>query len=100
MNITGKMKVFKNNYGYSTTISSKNTDGEYDNMYISLQLPRGIEVEHGSFIEVTKGFLSLYKTKDGLPKIKIVVMEFDENEERKAIQNEQNYNTSDDDLPF
>ena len=98
MNISGKTMIFKSEYGYSTTISKKNQDGEYEKMYLSVQLPKGIELENKSFIDITKGFLSFYNTKDGLPKIKIVVMEYttdaDEQykqEEREAIQNEGSY---------
>ena len=106
MNITGKTMIFKSQYGYSTTISKKNQDGEYTNMYVSIQLPKNIELENKTMIEITNGFLSFYNTKDGLPKIKIVVMEFttDEEqkyiqEEREAIQNEEDYFTPES-LPF
>lgn len=106
MNITGKTMVFKNDYGYSCTISKKNQDGNYDRMYLQIQLPKDVELENKTMIEITNGFLSFFKTKDGLSKIKIVVMEFttDEEqkyiqEERQAIQNEENYDF-DDDLPF
>lgn len=107
MNITGKTMIFKSQYGYSTTISRKNQDGEYTNMYVSVQLPKNIELENKTVIEITNGFLSFYNTKDGLPKIKIVVMEFttDEEqkyiqEEREAIQNEEIYGIQDFSLPF
>lgn len=107
MNITGKTMIFKSQYGYSTTISKKNQDGEYERMYVSVQLPKNIELENKAMIEITNGFLSFYNTKDGLPKIKIVVIEFttDEEqkyiqEEREAIQNEEIYGIKNDSLPF
>lgn len=107
MNITGKTIIFRSQYGYSTTISKKNQDGEYERMYVSVQLPKNIELENKTVIEITNGFLSFYNTKDGLPKIKIVVMEFttDEEqkyiqEERQAIQNEEIYGVQGSDLPF
>ena len=107
MNISGKTMIFKSEYGYSTTISKKNQDGEYEKMYLSVQLPKGVELENKTMIEITKGFLSFYNTKEGLPKIKIVVMEYkiDEEEqykqeERQAIQDEEIYGISQDDLPF
>lgn len=35
LDITGKkVMIFKNNYGYNTSISSKNKDGEYAKMYL------------------------------------------------------------------
>ena len=95
MQVIGKTMIFKSEYGYSTAISKKNQDGEYTNMYISVQLPKGVELENKTMIEITKGFLSFYNTKEGLPKIKIVVMEYttdaDKQEERETIQNEGSY---------
>lgn len=87
MNITGKTMVFKSDYGYSTSVSHKNQNGEYERMYVSLQLPKGVELGNKAQIEITKGFLSTYKSKEEM-KLKIVVMEFTSN------------NESEDDLPF
>ena len=65
----------------------KNQDGEYDKMYLSVQLPKGVELENKTMIEITKGFMSFYKTKEGLPKLKIVVMDFEtENKREEAEQ--------------
>ena len=107
MNITGKTMIFKSDYGYSTAISNKNQNGTYDKMYLQVQLPKGVELENKTFINITKGFLSFYQTKEGLPKIKIVVMEYkiDEEEqykqeERQAIQDEESYNYDFGILPF
>ena len=107
LNINGKVIIYKNDYGYSTAISNKKQDGTYERMYVSLQLPKNIELENRTVIEITNGFLSFFKTKDGLSKIKIIVMEFttDEEqkyiqEEREAIQNEEIYGVQDFGLPF
>lgn len=107
MNISGKTIIFKSEYGYSTTISKKNQNGEYERMYVSVQLPKGVELENKSFIDITKGFISFFNTKEGLPKIKLVVMEYtiDEEskaiqEEREAIQEEDMYTINKSDLPF
>ena len=108
LNINGKVMIFKSQYGYSTTISNKKQDGEYERMYVSVQLPKNIELENKTVIEITNGFLSFFKTKDGLSKIKIVVMEFTTDkeqkyiqEEREAIQNEEIYGIQNpNDLPF
>ena len=44
MNITGLCRIFKKELNgkelYSTTISSKNQNGEWDKMYLSVQLPK------------------------------------------------------------
>ena len=45
--------IFKSEYGYSTAISNKNQDGEYENMYLSVQLPKGVELENKTMIEIT-----------------------------------------------
>lgn len=82
MNITGKTICYKNEYGYSTAISNKKQDGTYERMYVSLQLPKGVEVENKTYIEITKGFLAFYKDKNGLPKLKIVAMEIKQDGER------------------
>lgn len=103
MNITGKTLIFKNDYGYTTTISKKNQNGEYERMYISVQLPKGIELENKTKINITKAFLSFYKNKQGSPQIKVVVMEYKTNEEvqeREAIQNEDSYEMNFGNLPF
>lgn len=106
MNIIGKTMIYKNTYGYSIAISKKNQNGEYERMYVQIQLPKEAVIENKTIIEITNGFLSFYNTKDGLPKLKIVVMEYttDEEEkykkeEREAIQNEEDYFTSES-LPF
>ncbi len=107
MNITGETLIFRNEFGYSTSISRKNQDGEYEKMYLSVQLPKGVEIENKTKINIIKGFLSFYNTKEGLPKLKIVVMEYELDEEsknvqqeREAIQNEQNYDYDFGQLPF
>ena len=117
MNISGTMRIYKNNYEgretYSTTIAKKDQFGNYENLYISVQLPQGISLENNSKINVTKGFLSFFKTRQGLPKIKAVVQEFEAeamqqpqgtptgNYEQQALDyydNQPNYYG--DDLPF
>ena len=96
MNISGRTIVFKNDFGYSTAISNKKQDGTYDKMYISLQLPKGIDVENKSYIEITKGFLSFYKDKNGMPKLKIVVMEISQDTPKQ----EETYEIDSSELPF
>lgn len=86
MNITGKTVCYKNEYGYSTAISNKKQDGTYERMYVSLQLPKGVEVENKTYIEITKGFLAFYKDKNGMSKIKIVAMEIKQDEPKQEVQ--------------
>lgn len=76
INITGEIMIFKNDKGYSTTISNKNINGEYENMYVTIQLPKGDELENKQIINIAKGFMSFYKDKNGLAKPKLVVQEY------------------------
>ena len=78
MNIAGKTMIFKNEYGYSCTISNKKEDGTYDRMYVSVQLLNNQEVENKTLIDIQDGFLTFYKTKEGLAKPKIVIRTFTE----------------------
>ena len=91
-----KVKVYRGRYGYSCSISNKQQDGDYDNMFIQLQLPKGIEPVDRTIIEITRGFLSFYRTKDGKQVPKIVVLEIKQDEPKQ----EENYFTSESDLPF
>ena len=64
---------------------------------IAVNFRKGISVANKTKINIINGFLSFYKTKDGLPKIKIVVMDFDtENKD----SNQDSEITAEDDLPF
>lgn len=76
INISGEIKIFKNEYGYSTTISNKDINGNWDRMYITVQLPKGQELDSGIVILITKGFLTFYKDKSGFGKPKAVIQEF------------------------
>lgn len=96
LNINGKVICYKNEFGYSTAISNKKQDGTYERMYVSLQLPKGVEVENKTYIEITRGFLAFYKTKEGLSKIKIVVLDFNYINDSKNNNNDYRQN----DLPF
>jgi hypothetical protein len=93
--ITGDFMIFKGEYGYSTAISKKNEDGTYDKMYLSIQLPKGTELENKTRINVAKGFISFYKTKNGLAVPKFVIQEFETEQESEDY--EENFGN---DLPF
>lgn len=80
MKITGETMIFKNDIGYSTSISNKKEDGTYENMSISVNFRKGVELENKTKINITDGFLSFYKTKNDEKKLKLVVMDFETNE--------------------
>lgn len=83
MKVTGKTRIFKNEYNgrvnYTTSISNKKEDGTYENMYLSTQFKKGQETEGN--IEIKDGFLSFYKTKEGLPKLKVVILDYTKEEQ-------------------
>ena len=81
MNITSKdtmifAKEFDGKMHYRAGLSSKNKDGEYESGYIDVRMPKGTELENKTKINITKGFLSFYKTKEGKDIWYIVVQEF------------------------
>lgn len=63
---------------YSTTLSNKKQDGSYENMYIDVQIPKDAVINNGDEVTIQRGFISFYKTKDGLPKVKIVILEVEQ----------------------
>lgn len=101
INITGETLIFKNEYGYSTTVSNKDKEGNWDKMYITIQLPKGQELENRTKISITKGFLTFYKDKNGMAKPKAVIQEYSVLEHGEAFNEVFSAeNLSDDDLPF
>lgn len=107
MNINGKCKIYGKEFNgrivYSTSLSQKNQNGDWDKMYVQVQLPKDTVLDDGTEINITKGFLSFYISKE-TQKLKYVVQEFETDdyikEEREAIVNEQDYIEQSDDLPF
>lgn len=80
MNITGEIKVWIKKFNgvksYSTAVSNKNKEGQYEKMYIALQLPKKNNLQNGETIEIKKSFMSMYKDKNGLAHPKIVIQEY------------------------
>lgn len=106
MNILGKTKIYKSTINgkdlYSTTVSNKITDGNYEKMYVNVQFKRGMETE--GMINVTNGFVGMYKSNNGFPKMKFVILDY-EKLERPTYQENYvdpflNVTQSDTDLPF
>lgn len=112
MKVTEEAIIFKNDLGFSTSISNKKQDGTYENMYISVQFPkndeRAQEMPNKTKIYITNAFLSFYKSTAGQPKVKLVVRDYKILTEEKPIQvNDDPFddmvtdiNEYGDDLPF
>lgn len=94
MKVTGQTMIFKNDRGYSTTISNKQEDGTYDNMYITVGFKKGVEVPSKTKINILDSFLTFYKTKDGMPKVKLFIMSFEQ------VDSQDHEITDSSDLPF
>ena len=101
MNIIGKTRIYTKDFNgkklYSTGINRKEEDGTYKNMYVSVQFRQGIEIEDKTDINITNGFLSFYETKEGLSKIKAVILDFEKEEE---IDGNDVFELTPEDLPF
>lgn len=107
MNILGKTMIFRSEYGYSTAISNKKQDNTYENMYVSINFNKCEPPENKTLINVTDGFISFYKTKEGLPKPKFIISNYEiinNKQDNIFIPNDEEQNpfeiTSDSDLPF
>lgn len=90
-----KLLVFKGQYGYSTL--AKNGD---DKLYIQVQFKQGTEPEgERARIKINDAFFSMYKNKAGLAFPKLVIMNYDL-EEDTTQNNTPNDDFSDLGLPF
>ena len=94
-----KIYVNKNDYGWQT--QAKN--GE-DKMYIDVQFKKGTEPDTTFLrINIKEGFFSMYKTKTGFAKPKLVIMEYEKISKEEYIPNDEENHfeiTSEDELPF
>ena len=113
MTVTGDTMIFKNDLGFSTTISNKNMDGTWENMYISVQFPkndeRAKEMDNKTKIYIKNGFLSFYKSTAGISKVKLIITDYEIRETEKTMQSNNDPfddmvtsvdDYSDEDLPF
>ena len=81
MNITSeKVKIYAKEFNgkmfYRARLSKKDKNGQYENGYIDVKLPKDTTIEDKTEINITKGFLSFYKSKENKDVFYIVVQEF------------------------
>ena len=117
MKISGETMIFKNDFGYSTSISNKKQDGSYEHMYISVQFKKDdVEAQkmpNKTKVDIKNGFLSFYKASNGTAKPKLIITEYEIIDENKAQSQDDDYQdpfanvdvtetvvADDDDLPF
>lgn len=106
MDVVGRIRLYRkdfdNNTAYSTSITNKDIDGNIKRLYIAVQLPKGVSINDKIDIDIKKGFLTFFYDNKGIPRVKIVVMEFEELlDEPVDITNDiETMVNPDDELPF
>ena len=98
MNITSNntmifAKDFEGKMHYRAGMSKKNQEGNYENAYIDVRLPKGTQLETKTKINITKGFLTFYKNKKGEDIWYIVVQEYTIDSGVKEEKNDDPYAT-------
>lgn len=69
--------AFDSGISYSTTISHKNVDGEYENAFINVRFKKNVDVENKQQILIKDAWLDFYQSKDGKNVFYIFVNNFD-----------------------
>ena len=73
--------VFRNTFdtgvSYSTTISHKDINGEWENAFINLRFKKNVDVENKQQIILKSAWLDFYQSKDGKFNYYIFVNDFD-----------------------
>lgn len=110
-NFSGETMIFKNDKGfYSMTLSKKNQDGTYANVYIRVGFRKGVNLPNKTKINIKSGFLTFDQyEKDGLKitNLKIFVTDFEKvgeekqtTKQNKGSENEFFGASKEEDLPF
>lgn len=114
MDVTGKCRLFRKDFdgraAYSRSISSKEfVDGQrtdnWINAYESVQMPKGTDLPDKTTIVVTKGFETVYKKRNGEIARRLVVQEYEIENQDLAYENQdmgfEGFNAiQDDSIPF
>lgn len=84
-----KLVISKNREGngYYTKVQN-DYNGKHTEKYLSLQLPKGTDVEYGLYD--VDGFLSTYEKKDGNVEFKLVITDLTQIQQFKEPQNTSN----------
>lgn len=102
MTVTGEVLLFKNDFGFSTSISSRNKEGQYEYMPMSVMFRKDdVEAQRiptKTRINIKNGFLSFYHSTDGSKKVRIIIMEYEvlDGNKPKPTQSAQNDDPFDD----
>jgi len=105
--IEGETMIFRKDFNdratYSTTLSKKNKDGEWENGFIPVQFRKDVFLHNKTKINVKNAWLTFYKDKENKTVLYIFVNEFEEIEPKTDNLPEGiRYATEDDmdDVPF
>lgn len=77
LTIQGEVMAFKHDKGgFSTSISNKNINGEYENMYVNLGFRKGQEPAGTGKINITNGFLTFRTNKEGVKSLLLMILDY------------------------
>ena len=67
---------------FSTTVSHKDIDGNYQNAFINVQFKKNVEVPNKQLILIKEAWLDFYQNNDGKDVFTIFINDFDKVESR------------------
>ena len=67
---------------FSTTVSHKDIDGNYQNAFINVQFKKNVDVPNKQLILIKDAWLDFFQTKDGKDVFTIFINNFDKVESR------------------
>jgi hypothetical protein len=80
--ISGDAMIFRKDFddrqAYSTTISKKDKEGNYENSYIDVKFKKGVELANKTNIGINNAWLTFYISKEKKPVWQIFVNDFQE----------------------
>lgn len=84
-----KLVISKNKEGngYYTKVQN-DYNGKHTEKYLSLTLPKGVDVEYGLYD--VDGFLSTYEKKDGVVEFKLVITDITQIQQFKEVEKTSN----------
>ena len=69
--------AFDSGISYSTTISHKNVNGEFENAFINVRFKKNVDVENKQQIIIKDAWLDFYQSKEGKNVFYIFINDFD-----------------------
>ena len=101
---TGRCRVFRREKDdgkvtYSTSLSNKNAEGNWENGWILLRFPKDTIIQDKTDINLTKAWLSFFLTKEGKAIFYIFVQEFNQ-DTQEAIPEGFQALEDEEDVPF